>query len=155
MIPDKKKSGLSIMLAVGKKKDEPSYESDEAAPGGNDESEMMGESEPMGEPTEEAAESCLMIPKGFKVPSGSRDGEPFTTTVRGKIVDGKLMVEALGDVPMHSEQGETMEEEMSESPEEQAMEPEEESPMYQQEAKMMKKKRDDEMAARKVFQPGR
>lgn len=185
--PDKKKTGLSILLAIGKKKptdEKPSYESSDegAAAGGNEDEGAEPESEETGEDQESTAGQELTLPKGFKPPTEAQDGEPFTTTIRGKIVDGKLEVLAVGDVPMHSEEAETPEEEESESPEEESAEQEtgteepqgpgmtasmpparakggkvkSDMPQHRlDQMKSLKKKAMDELAAKKIFQPGR
>lgn len=176
--PDKKKTGLSILLAIGKKKpteEKPSYESE-------DEGAAAEES---AEPTvdQESIEGqSIVLPKGFKPPGDAMDGEPFTTTVRGKITDGKLEVLALGDVPMHADTAETPAEEESESPEEEGAEEETgteepqgpgmiasmpptratggkikgDMPKHRlDQMKTLKKKAEAESMARKVFQPYR
>ena len=150
-----KKTGLNLLIAVGKGK--PAGPAGEMPMEGKEapEGAMMGGEEEGGE----QEENCITLPKGFQPPQDASDGKPFTTTVRGKIMDGKFYVEALGDMPMHSEEGETQEEEESESPEEEAQE-EEEPPAEEPDEvdKMLeaknKRRMFEEKAARKVFQGG-
>ena len=138
-MPPDKKSGLDLLIAVGKKKPD-----------------MEGEAPMMGEPEMEGMENMLTLPKGFKPPHEAMDGEPFTTSIRGKIMDGKFMVEAIGDMPLHKEQGETPAEEESESPEEEAQEdeiPMEEPSDLDKQMDMQAKRRSMEASkARNVFQ---
>lgn len=93
---DKKKS-LDLLLAVGKSgpKPEPGMDemAEEPAP-----DLAMAEPVPPAEPME--SENCITLPPGFKAPDGSEDGKPFTTTVRGKIMDGKFYPESIGDMPL-------------------------------------------------------
>ena len=137
--------GLDIMLAVGKADKKPMAEEPMV--------EEMEET-PMEEPMEGAAEKqMIMLPKGFRLPEGAKEGEPFTTTIRGVARNGQLEIQALGDMPMHSEGGETPEEEGSETEEEEMMEPTEQpqSDVFKAESDKYKKKKADEMAANKVF----
>ena len=135
------------MLAVGKADKKPPMDNEPGA-------EEMAET-PMEESTEtEGAENQMItLPKGFRLPEGAKEGEPFTTTIRGVSRNGQFEIQALGDMPMHSETTETPEEEASESPEEQANEPMEEphSEIFKAEAEKYKKKKADEEAATKAF----
>ena len=135
--------GLDIMLAVGKADKKPMAE------GPEEEMET-----PMEESTEtEGAENqMIMLPKGFRLPEGAKEGEPFTTTIRGVSRNGQFEIQALGDMPMHSEASETPEEEASEPTQEQMNEGEEpHSEIFAAESAKMKKRRADEDAANKVF----
>lgn len=148
------------MLAVGKPKGQaemPDKEED-IQPDGDLSTDETGEDEvDKGAPytsTEdvEVNEQTLTLPKGFKLPGNARDGEPFTTTIRGKAMSGKFIVEAIGDMPMHNEATETPEEEASESPEEQANEGEEpHDEYYMKKSAAIKKQKRDEDAANQVF----
>jgi len=135
--------GLDIMLAVGKADKAPPME------------EEMAEA-PMEESMEDEAteNQVIALPKGFRLPEGAKDGEPFTTTIRGISRNGQFEIQAIGDMPTHSEATETPEEEASESEEEQAMEPMKEphSEVFKAEAEKYKKKKADEMSAKKAFQ---
>ncbi len=136
-------SKLAAMLAIG----------------GNEPAEMDDEAPPQaGMPPEEGAESqgeCLIdLPKGFRAPSGVVEGEPFSTTVRGKIVGGQFQVEAIGDMPMS---GKAEVAEMPPQPQEEE-EPQAQPQMNSPEAMegaALQKRKGEEMAARKAFQPGR
>jgi len=137
--------GLDIMLAVGK--------ADKKPPMAQEPEEMM--ETPMEETMEDegSENQMIMLPKGFRLPEGAKEGEPFTTTIRGVAKDGQFEIQALGDMPMHSEATETPMEEASESPEEQTNEPAEEphSDVFKAESEKYKKKKADEMAATKAF----
>lgn len=127
------------MLAVGKKP--------EAT-----EEEMPMEEAMMEEETPRT--SSITLPKGFRLPEGAKEGEPFTTTIRGVARNGQLEIQALGDMPMHSETKETPEEEESESSMEEEMEPTEgpQPEVLAAETERYKRKKADEMAAKKAFQ---
>lgn len=131
------------MLAVGKKPMAPEQ--------GEEEMEAPMEATTENEGTEN---QMVNLPEGFRLPEGAKEGEPFTTTIRGVARNGKFEIQALGDMPMHSEATETPEEEGSESEQEQANEATEEphSEVFMAESAKYKKKKADEMSAKKAFQ---
>lgn len=137
--------GLDIMLAVGKK---PVAEEESPEEAMMQEEEGMMPDEVVGE-----SQSVIALPKGFRLPEGAKEGSPFTTTIRGVARNGQFEVQALGDMPMHSEAMETPEEEASESEKEQANEPSPEghSAIFAAESEKYKKKKNDEMSAQKAF----
>lgn len=146
-----KKSGLSIMLALGKKPTagDPSDEADNPVDDGAD--NAPAEPSATDEPEDDSSAARIPLPKGFKPPQDATDGEPFTTTVRGKIVDGEFEVEAIGDMPLNGgESGESPDEEAAESPQEEATE--DEDPMHAQMLKEYSKKKSADNAARNAFQ---
>ncbi len=151
------KKSFDLMLAVGKNGPKsknmsgvtdssisaPDQSGDAMAPGGGIDDmvdEPMNPEPPEGGTTN-SEENCITLPPGFKAPDGSEDGKPFTTTVRGKIMDGKFYPESIGDMPLDGKQ---------------AAPPADEE-MPEQDAGMNEyaQKKADEGAAKSVFQPGR
>lgn len=148
----KSKSGLALVLAMGKPKSRnqegqtgdsiasPDQGGDDMAPGGEMvEEEVMETSEPDGDEGYEK-DNCIALPPGFKPPDGVEMGQTFDTTVRGKITDRGFEVESIGDMSVKPE----------EKPEVEEIEEEEIS----EEGKSIMKRRGDEKAARDVFQKG-
>lgn len=121
----KSKSGLSILLALGKKP-EPKDDGD-VMPPEEASSEAMPEGEDM--PMMDEPEASITLPKGFKLPPGAKEGETFTTTVRGVVDGDRFIVEAIGDMPLDGG-----EEELQEAPEEQGAEPSPEDAQAEYEA---------------------
>ena len=154
------KSKLDLLIAVGKPKSrgpdgmtstsiaEPD-QGDGMAPGGN----VVEEEEVVEEPME----GGIALPAGFKAPDGIEDGQLFSTTVSGKKMGQMFYPETLGDMPLTpvGEAEETMADEMMESEETQEEEDEagtEMHPELAKMAKMFKKKKADDMAAKNAFQ---
>ncbi len=101
-MPPPKKKSLDLLIAVGKGGAKPSGDMPSDDPMGGD--EMMppedGATSNAGADDMDGDENCIALPPGFKAPDGSEDGKPFTTTIRGKIMDGKFYAEAIGDMPL-------------------------------------------------------
>lgn len=178
-----KKSGLSILLAVGKTKKKPDDGAGEAAmdrhedmattpdaegtgaqhPDGEEdkapdeempESEVEpdaegGESEGM----EEKGENCIPLPKGLKAPANAKDGS-FQGVFRGRIEGGKLYFDSINNIPTHTEEGETAEEEAEEPLNEELNEQRmgvEMKPEPDEEDEAWSKKRKEQEGFNKVF----
>jgi hypothetical protein len=136
-----KKSGLALVLAMGKPKSRnqegqtsesiSAPDQGEGMPPGGEmmEDEMVETSEPDGDEGYEK-DNCIV-----------EMGQTFDTTVRGKITDKGFEVESIGD--------------MSVKPEMEAEEEAEEiEPEISDEGKSIMKRRGEEKAARDVFQKG-
>jgi hypothetical protein len=147
-----KKSGLALVLAMGKPKSRnqegqtsesiSAPDQGEGMPPGGEmmEDEMVETSEPDGDEGYEK-DNCIALPPGFQPPDGVEMGQTFDTTVRGKITDKGFEVESIGD--------------MSVKPEMEAEEEAEEiEPEISDEGKSIMKRRGEEKAARDVFQKG-
>jgi len=155
------KSPLSVLIALGKggpksRNPEGMTSTSETEPDqGGDMSDSMDESESPDESMGED-ENCITLPAGFKLPSGDKNGV-VTTTLRGRVVGNKLYPEEIGGMSVKGEANETMDDEMAENPEEQANEADAGTEMQPDEAKMAmayKKKKGDEMAAKRAFSGG-
>lgn len=133
----KKKSGLAILIGMGKPKDG----------GPKDTGETMSEGMhevPDSQSTEESKGQYIKPPVGFKPPDDKTSGESFTGTFRAHLDEnGNLCFDAINDIPMHSEESETPEQESEESPGEESSENE----MNMEEPSP----EDDEMTARRKF----
>ena len=171
-----KKSGLTMMLAIGKPKSRnpdgvssgsttSPDQGDGMAPGQSmdDETgeEMGGQGDSAGDEGEQG-EDMLQLPPGFKPPASADGGGYFTTTIYGCIMQTAngpmLKVDKVGDMPLHGgkeEEGSMPgEEEESEAPSDEQPD-QSQQPALSEEGAMYAKKKKDEMAAKKVFQPGR
>lgn len=151
-----KKSPMSLLIAMGGPKSQNSSgmpSSSEASP--DQSTDALAEDMP-DEPVSQLKEKpsyMLPVPAGFKAPSAAAGDGIFTTTIRTKIVTGKdgekmFDIQAVGDMPVHSEEGETPAEEESESPEEESSEDEGDDTGY-------KKQKADMDKAQKAFQPSK
>ncbi len=109
-----KKHALTLLMAMGPKSQtssgsgasttsiaSPDQSGDAMAPGGSDEMAPDATETASGaSDAQEEGEDMLDMPKGFKPPSSAADGGMFTTTIRACVVDGKLKVLAVGDMPL-------------------------------------------------------
>lgn len=151
MMPPKK-SGLSLMIAMGK----PKSSDDEMA-----QSPEQTSDESTTDDSGEDGEDMLDLPKGFKPPSSSADGGVFTTTIRGMIIQTpsgpKLKVAAVGDMPIR---GDMPDSDADETPEDSTA-PADEAPDQSQQPALdseygaYAKRKKDQMAAQKAFQPSK
>lgn len=90
---------------------------------GESEKEHLVEDEPS---SMKSGKITFNQPTGFKLPEGTKDGEPFDAMATLKLVNGKLVLHELDGTPVDDENEETETDE--ETPEEEASEtPEEES----------------------------
>lgn len=137
----KKKSGLAILIGMGKPKDK-------AAEGGDEQVDSMP---PAIQSTEseqsEQQGQYITPPKGFQPPDDKQTGQSFSGTFRAHMDDdGNLCFDAINDIPMHDEGAETEEQEAEETQEEQAKE--EELGLEEHEAP---EPTDDESSSRRKF----
>ncbi len=101
---DKPKSGLSMLLAIGKSKPKMDAKGDSADSGMNDEEMPPDDDEDEeNEPEDEKddGKQYLKVPKGFAPPSDVPMGGSFSGTFRGHMdKDGELCIEALNNIPL-------------------------------------------------------
>jgi hypothetical protein len=94
---------------------------------GESEKEHLVEDEPS---SMKSGKITFNQPAGFKLPEGTKDGEPFDAMATLKLVNGKLVLHELDGTPVDDENEgtetdeETPEEEASETPEEESTEDE-------------------------------
>jgi len=159
-----KKHPLAVLLAMGAPKSQPPPDSeDNPDQGGADDTEDATdgtESDSGASDEGEEGEDMLDIPTGFKPPSNAADGGMFTTTIRAQVVDGKLKVLAVGDMPLKGGEDEGAQTDEN-SDEDESAAPSDEQPDQSQQpalsaegAAYVKRKKDAD-AAKKAFQPNR
>lgn len=179
-----KKKGLALLLALGGPRSgrssgpgasdtsmaEPDQGGDTMAPGGGtmddpDDSADDSMEAPSAAPSDSDDDSTMLpLPKGFKAPEMASGGGLFTTTLTGSIVktpDGdKLKVTKVGDMaltpsmeaPSAADQDEDAD--TSAAPSDEDPDQSQQPALSNIDASYMKRKK-DQVAAQKAFQPGR